>query len=571
MRSIFLFQVASTILVEAADPCPRVCDLIPGACGADGSRCVGEFCTDLYWTSERALCNSSFPNFAVQDRVYCTEAEVIVFTENVEEISAAGVKAGDACSQICDEMPGACGVDGSRCVGEFCSDVFWRTGSTLCNSATPNCPLGNPLSCGDADQVMAQEGHFGVSAFTGDAPDPCMQLCDAVAGACDGVDTACIAETFCANIYWFTYGFVLCNASQRDCDGARLLPVSCTRAGIIASTQNLDGVIVYDPLFPAGSYEEEKAEAEDPRGDEEVVHDFPFAPRPEAHGRRGFSNIDDTTSNLASVLQILLHSHAIRRAIMNEIEFEWSPFFRPMDDAVFSTLYSLLNQMYGPRNEEALDLTEFRFALLEAQTEDPIQLLRFILEKIARVSRPVNRAVTVERTLARFCLECFYLDPAHEPVQQVVQLVPFPDSTPPRARWSIKDMLAPHLSEELADERVVCPGCEQVGDYRQNVRTALPDLLTIGIDRRPDGSAERVNSYVETPMEIDFAGIVEGGEMYGYRLVGIVREINGKYVADYFDSDSGEWIHANDTHLHVIQGQPRNGGTDAVVVVYQSI
>ena len=522
-------------------------------------------------------------------------------------IAASIVNAADPCPAICAEIPGACGVDGSRCIDEVCTDlfVFWDKGPVLCNSSTPNCPDTDPLYCVVAQAVIAHEDHLDVTAYDPNGPDPCIQLCDAVPGACDGVDTACVAQTFCADLYWFIEGSVLCNTSQRDCQGTGMPFVSCKRAGRIAASHNEYGIVAYDPFLVTSA--SEKAEEE-----VRVVDDFAFAPGPEAAlGRRGFTNTDGTRSNLASVLQVLLHSQALRRAILKAMG--GSP--DAAQNPVISSLISLLNQLYGPLEKKALDLTAFRSAIAEySESHDshPIHLIRSILEPIVQVSEIVGRAVTVMTWFDEFCLECSGM---HDDttIKRVVQVVSFPETTPPRGRWTIKEMLAPHFSdaptfldvacplcnEGLRSQRrhptpwypemfilgidrycdlapylpkIACPPCDEdlISRQQRQLRSCFPDLLIIGIDRPLQGSTERVK--LELSMEIDFEGIVQAGEMHRYRLVGIVREIRtGKYVADYFDSDSGEWIHANDSQLHVIQGEPRKDGSDAVVLLYESI
>ena len=71
--------------------------------------------------------------------------------------------AADPCSQVCDEIPGACGPDGSRCVDQVCTDLFWYDGA-LCNSSMPGCPNRFPLMCRDALILMGEGDHLGVVA-----------------------------------------------------------------------------------------------------------------------------------------------------------------------------------------------------------------------------------------------------------------------------------------------------------------------------------------------------------------------------------------------------------------------
>ena len=354
--------------------------------------------------------------------------------------------AADPCSQVCDEIPGACGPDGSRCVDQVCTDLFWYNGA-LCNSSMRGCPDRYPLMCKDARILMGEADQLGVVAHVARAP----------------------------------------------------------------------------------------------------VGALNFAPGQK--GRRGFEKMEGLlSSQLASILQVVLHSQALRRAIMLELQYNDSEAEVRAAHPILSSIVAVLQRMFGADGEGALDLTEFRFALLETigfdqSLDDPLRVLAVAMNDLAELPGLIETALTlVSRSPA-----------GRHP--RAVEFLEFPTSST-RTRWSIKEMLQANFLRTGESERI----------------THVPELLSIGIIREHpphSGSTERVNSYVETPAEIDFAGLMEAGETYRYRLVGIVRNISGKYVADYFDADSGEWIHANDTHLHVIQGQPRNGGSDAVMVFYE--
>ena len=368
------------------------------------------------------------------------------------------VSATDPCSQVCDAIPGACGPDGSRCVDEICTDLFWYDGA-LCNSSMPGCPNRFPLMCRDALILMGEGDHLGVVA----------------------------------------------HAPRRFVS---------------------------------------------------------FAPG-RSVGRRGFQRIDSTTSLFSSILQVALHSRSLRSAIVDDVELG-----RPGptgDGSIYSAAVGLLNRMYEDQAAAAaergpLDLSEFKHAfedfwgLEDDEGNRALRTLVAFMHEMAQASEGLTRALTLEARSAF----------GDWSIPRAVEFVPFPARLSNRSRWSIKEMLVVHF--EVPEEQIhfEVPE-EQIGITR------LPELLSIAISRYPDSPTERVNSYVETPMEIDFSGILADGEAHKYRLVGIVREIGRSFVADYFDSDTNEWIHANDSHLHVIQGQPRNGGADAVMVFYERL
>ena len=364
------------------------------------------------------------------------------------------VSSADPCSQVCDEIAGACGPSGSRCVDEVCTDLFWR-GPNLCNSSIQGCPDNDPLACIFARIMMEVDDHLGVVALA--------------------------------------------------------------------------------PRFES---------------------DLAFAPG-RSVGRRGFQHVDSTTSLLSSVLQVGLHSRALRSAIVDELQLGTDPLDHA---AVFSPTLALLNRMYDDEasaaSEELLNVgSAFKHAIgefAELETLDgnlPYRVLSAFMNGLAQVSERLKTALTLD---ARSIFGPWSASRAAE-------FVEFPLSVSHQSRWSIKDMLVVNFHDPQ----------EYLGE--KGGITELPELLSIAITRYRDYTTERINAYVETPIEIDFSGIMEDGEMHRFRLVGIVREISGKYVADYFDADTNEWIHANDSHLHVIQGQPRNGGSDAVMVFYERL
>ena len=521
-----LFIAAAASVVNATDPCAELCDAIPAACGADGSRCVDQVCTDLFWKEYfSTLCNASMEGCPDTSPVDCVLAGTIAGLESHLGVKAY-VQGPDPCPVVCDEIPGACGPDGSRCVGEFCSDLFWMEGTTLCHSSIMGCPDTSPLLCATAEVVGQAPDHLGVTAALAEGGvDPCSAICEEIPDACGPDGSRCVGQV-CTDLFWSADMTSLCNPSIAGCPDTYSL--QCGEAAAIVQSDYHLGV---------GALATRVVEALD------------FVPGTGIVGRRGFANIDSTTSHLASVLQVVLHSRAVRRAVGEEVQFGAAS--GAMQNPIFSALVTLLKQMYEAGDAtEALDLTEFRFAVMEIvgydQTIDhPIHILGITMDQITRGSIAVEAALGMET----------HMEVREMPLKRAAFLVPFPKSQSTRTRWSIKEMMQEHFLYNAVGGRI----------------TEIAELVSIAIDRNPGESTERVNSYVETPLEIDFAGIMEGGEEHRFRLVGIVRDINGKYVADYFDSDSGEWIHANDSHLHVITGQPRNGGTDAVIVMYERI
>ncbi|TEB18236.1 hypothetical protein C9890_0440 [Perkinsus sp. BL_2016] len=473
------------------------------------------------------------------------------------------LRASDPCAKVCESMPGACGFDGSRCMGQVCTDLFWKDNVKFCNSSMTGCPCGIPVRCDEADAVTSVEDHFGITVYKSEDRDFCSEVCDWIPGACLGTGSQCIGGEWCTDLFWYRPR-VLCNPTLAKCDDMQLPRVSCTAArDVVSGTE--DGVVALEDV-----------EAE-PRSPTSAVDEFAFAPG--QRGRRGFVNFD-STSHFASALQLVTHSLIIRTSIMDELRLQISR-ADPNRNPVFQQLVALIGRMYEA-GDEPLDLTELRSAMLESvdyrSIDNPMQVFQILLNEIAEASVSLAEAIMFETRREDFCSQCNYAESAGWTQQRAVQVVGFPTSTPTRTRWSIKDLLKVHLlGKETPERRAVCFGsCRRVTGHveRERIRF-VPYLLTIAIDRRPraagGSTVEPVNSFVETPAEIDLDGILEEGSRWRYKLVGIVRAIGSRFLVDYFDSDTDEWIHANDTHLHVIQGQPRNGGARAGVVVFERL
>ena len=474
------------------------------------------------------------------------------------------VRATDPCQTVCETMPGACGVDGSRCLGQICTDLYWKDNVKFCNSSMPGCPCRESVGCEEADAVTSVEDHFGIAVYKAEDRDFCSEVCDLVPGACLGTGSQCVDGEWCTDLFWYR-AHILCNPTLAKCDDMQLPRVACNAArDIVTGTE--DGVVAYQAV---------EAKALSPTS--AAVVDFSFARG--QRGRRGFSNFD-STSHFAAALQVVTHSLTIRTCIVDEFRLQLSR-ADPNRSPVLQQLVALMERMYAA-GEEPLDLTELRSAMLESveyrSIDNPLQVFQILLNEISEASLALEGGIMFETRRDDICTQCHYAESADWTQQRAVQLVGFPQSKPPRTRWSIKDMLKAHLAEKKTPERrAVCFGsCRRVTGHVERERIRFtPYLLTIAIDRRQravgGSTEERVNSFVETPAEIDFDGILEEGSRLRYKLVGIVREIGSRFVVDYFDSDTDEWVHANDTRLHVIQGQPRNGGSDAVVVVYERL
>ncbi|TEB18235.1 hypothetical protein C9890_0439 [Perkinsus sp. BL_2016] len=411
------------------------------------------------------------------------------------------------------------------------------------------------------------------------ATDPCDQLCDLIPGVCpiDG-RSRCVDGT-CTDLFWFN-GSTLCNSSDPGCLSEELGFVTCDHARRTVNSGNERGLVALRPR----EYVEEEVEGLDEfdfedldiRGDgpnvseEEIV----FAPKGVAaegdqpRGRRGFENFDNT-SQFSSILQVVLHSSAIRRAFMGDII---SGEHHLRQHPVYAALVDLLNRMYEA-GDDSLDLTELRFAILEQTGYQgvvaPMQALHILLTEIGRISRRCHQALVLSTSERKVCSVCGSVSESAWENEVSVALIRFIDETG-RQSNSVQEMLVASFNRE--DDAMCYGDCDLPAQHRiEEGVIHTPELFSFAIDRNPMGSSERLNNRVDTPLEINLAGIVEGGEEIRYRLVGIVREIGSRFVVDYFDSDSNEWIHANDTRLHVIQGQPRNGGSDAVLVFYERI
>ena len=351
------------------------------------------------------------------------------------------------------------------------------------------------------------------------AADPCAEMCAFIPGACGAAGSHCGGSDFaCSDLYWFEPGLIICNHLDVDDCNEYMPSLMCDEADYILKSKNADAVISYQ-FMVSGSQ----------RG-----------------GRKVFGKLD-MSSHYASVLQVVLHSRALRRAVFHELQSGLGEMF---ENRVLSSFVVLVNRM--DIDNGALDLTAFKSAIEESVRADddsidtPLEVLGVFLDEIARVSISLASALTWDLLRSS--------DETGWSMERAAGLVGFPTSASGgQTRWSIKELLEAHF-EEIGLERPT---------------ELLPELLSIAIDRYPDGSPDgRINAFVETPMEIDLGA---GDVMYRYRLVGIVREINDVYVADYFDSNTDEWIHANDPHLHVIQGQPRNGGSDCLLLFYEKI
>ena len=412
--------------------------------------------------------------------------------------------------------------------------------------------------------------------------DPWDQLCDLIPGVCSIDRKSRCVDAVCTDLFWFN-GTTLCNSSDPGCVPEELGFVTCDHARRTVISGNQRGLVALRPREQPIDEELDAALEEFEEGDLEIHQvdgpnvseaEIVFAPTGAAaggdqrRGRRGFENFDNT-SQFASILQVVLHSRAIRRAFMGDI-IAGENHLR--QHPVYSALVDLLNRMYEA-GEESLDLTELRFAVLEQTgyqgVAAPMQVLHILLTEIGRMSRRCQEALVLSTNERRVCSVCGSVSENGWDYEVSVALIRFIDAAH-RQSNSVQEMLVASLNKE--DDAMCYGECDLPAQHRLAERvTHVPELLSLAIDRNPMGSEERLNNRVDTPLEINLAGMVEGGEEIRYRLVGIVREIGSRFVVDYFDSDSGEWIHANDTRLHVIQGQPRNGGSDAVLVFYERI
>ena len=387
--------------------------------------------------------------------------------------------------------------------------------------------------------------------------DPCLELCFLIPGACDAQGSFCVGDN-CSDLYWMTPS-TICNPSTPGCRSKR--PVSCNEAEMIVASGNADNLSAH------------VAASVDMVTISEIAQDVSFADATQAggvvRGRKGIHNLG-ATCYLASALQVVLHSRSVRDAVRDDLLTGEAP----LGDPVYLNFVMLLQRMYDPSSDEPLNLRNLLDALhlyndgnsFENSSDDSFQSLMVLFDSLSRASPRIANVVISETSGTRLCTAC-EVSSELAIQRQGYELVRFPGSA---RQYSIPEMLRAHFG--VKGDLLGCGGlCRTETEHVvRPIISKLPQLLTISVFRYSE-TEEKISTSLDQPLEIDMAGIVEGGEEIRYRLVGVIRHMGGHYLLDYLDTDTNEWIHSNDLHLHVIQGRPRNGGADPLIVFYERI
>ena len=417
--------------------------------------------------------------------------------------------AADPCWDLCSLVPGSCGEEGSLCIdGVVCLDLFWMTEKAICNSGVAGCIEKPHVSCDEATAIVDSQNAQGVTAFVSGDAAPGL-------GGASWMDALGFSGFEFGNIDepWFL----------------------------------VDG--------DATVGEEQKG------GEENAAERVP--------GRKGILNLGETCY-LASALQVILHSRAIRDAIAMDRASGTAPMWHP----VYYHFVNLLDEMYDTRSSRPLNLRNLLDALhetngglaFENRSDDSFQALMMMLRILAEFSPNIAEVVQLETSGTRLCAACEETTDIRAE-RLGYQLVRFPGTS---EQYSIPEMLRAHFETGNGVE-LFCGTCAENTDQVEfPIVSKLPQLLIIAVNRYTY-TAEKITTSLDSPLEITMEGVVPGGEEIRYRLVGIERHMGNHWLLDYLDSDRNEWIHSNDEWIHVIKERPRNGGPDPAIIFYERI
>ena len=408
-----------------------------------------------------------------------------------------------------------------------------------------------------------------VSCFVFSQGQECERICTLIPGACSSKGSYCKGGHACHDIFWLSEG-VLCNHAVPGCDGKK--PLLCSDAAAIVESRNARSVQGPGQAGPPRvSQSSSRVEPASTPKKSSAVSPPEQAPIP-GSGVKGITNLG-ATCHLGAVLQVLLHSPAIRRALSEDRE---NDMLLEIND-VYRHFTLLARAMYDDSVADALDPAGL-FGALRAfnggagfvynKAADAHETLTVLLNGLAESS---GRLASVTQLATRgysTCMTCSNTE-INPRASSSIQLVHIVDTSKP---CHLNELLTAHFAPQSLSK--YCPSCDHSSEvlvFPEIVQT--PEVLVITLPRYMTGEDAKIMTSVEIPFELNLREVaaMAPSQRSEYRLTGIVRHKKDHFVADYWNAEMGSWVHTDDRRVKTMAGHPGNSGHEPFILFFERI